>query len=117
MTTPFEKRKQQRRHLIYYLKILNSDENILIGHVIDITTEGLMMLSEQRIEHGEVLNVTLEMPQDLKIEPLHLTMQCMWSRPDVNPEYQASGYLFVDHSDTARKTIQRLISSIGFSGG
>ncbi len=39
----------KRRHLIYYLRVWNNKEDKVLGHVVDITTEGLMLISEQEI--------------------------------------------------------------------
>jgi hypothetical protein len=41
-----EKRKLKRRQLIYYLRVLDRDSGALVGRLVDITTEGVMLLSE-----------------------------------------------------------------------
>ena len=48
-----EKRKIKRVHLIYYLRLFDKQTNNQVGHLVDITTEGIMMISEEPIEIGK----------------------------------------------------------------
>ena len=36
-----ENRRMKRWHVIYYLRIFDQDKGSLLGHLIDITTEGI----------------------------------------------------------------------------
>lgn len=60
-----EHRKQKRQLLRYYLWVFNKKDNSLIGHVGDITTEGVMLVSKKLIEVGEKINLEWN-PLDLK---------------------------------------------------
>ena len=37
-----ERRRLKRRHLIYYLRVFNQATDQLIGHLVDLTTEGTL---------------------------------------------------------------------------
>ena len=54
-----EKRKLNRRHLIYYLRVFDRDTSILIGHLVDITAEGIMLISEDPIETDNIFQLKM----------------------------------------------------------
>jgi hypothetical protein len=45
-----EKRKLKRRHLIYYLRVFEKNTDTLLGYLVDITPEGIMIMSESPVE-------------------------------------------------------------------
>ncbi len=47
------KRQLKRVHLIYYLRIFDNNSGNNIGHLVDITTQGIMMISEKPIPAGQ----------------------------------------------------------------
>ena len=65
---PKDRRTIKRRHLIYYLRVWDSDSGEMIGHVVDITTEGMMLIGEKKL-------------------PLHKTFQLeiRWREPSGGP--------------------------------
>ena len=48
-----EKRKHKRVNLIYYLEIFDNTTDKHLGYLVDITPEGLMMISEEQMPSGE----------------------------------------------------------------
>ena len=44
-----KQRRQQRWQLIYYLSVRDAESQELIGHVVDISTDGIMLISEKCI--------------------------------------------------------------------
>ena len=57
-----EKRQRRRWELVFYLRIFDQSNGALLGHVIDISEDGLMMLSEVPIKLGMDYDLGLEMP-------------------------------------------------------
>ncbi len=42
-----ERRKSERRSISYYLRIIDADSNLMLGHLGDITLQGLKMDSQK----------------------------------------------------------------------
>ena len=55
-----EQRGLKRQLLRYYLWVFNIKDNSLIGHVGDITTEGIMLVSKEIIEVGRIIQLRME---------------------------------------------------------
>ena len=49
--SPAEKRQLERRHLLYYLRMWDASHNKLLGHLADVSTEGFLLVGEEKIEH------------------------------------------------------------------
>ena len=59
-----EKRRLKRWHLIYHLRIYDQQTDSLVGHVVDITTEGLRVVSEWPIPTGRDFQLWMDLPDN-----------------------------------------------------
>lgn len=106
--------RNERRHLVMYLKVYDLMTNSLLGYLGDITYEGLMLLSNEPIpKKNYILKVMLPLktgrPQEIKINA-----NCLWSKKDLNDEIYANGFQLEKVDDAIIKNIDRLVSEIGF---
>jgi hypothetical protein len=110
-----EKRTTKRRHLIYYLHVYNRLDNELLGHVVDITAEGLMIIGEKTlpIDHDFSLHMTL--PSEIMgRESLDFEAHSVWSRRDADPTLFGTGFRLNDIDSEESRIIRRLIKDFGF---
>ncbi len=111
-----DRRKDKRRRLIYYLQVFNRETELFMGHLIDITTEGMMITSEKPIEVGKVykigMNIQFLGQQDLSLE---LEAESRWSKPAENADYYDTGFQFVNINDDQKLIIEQLIKELGFN--
>lgn len=111
-----EKRKLQRRHLIYYLRVFDRNTVNLIGHLVDITPEGVMVISENPIETGITFQMRMILPKEIfKKEQITFEAISKWSDKDVNPSFYDTGFQLLDISDENRSIIAQLIDDFGFN--
>ena len=113
----FEKRTLKRRHLVFYLEIYNSENNELIGHLGDITTQGLLILSPTKELSNNTLNIKIKLPNNRKYsqEFLELKIESKWSQMDVNPAHYTIGCLLISPSDKDVVLIKEIIKDLAFS--
>ena len=105
-----------RRHLIYYLKIFDRNTDELLGHLVDITEEGLMIVSETCYETGLLVNMKMLLPREIEgKEVIEFDAKSMWCRKDVNPSLFGVGYKFEYVDVLSRQIIFELIHEFGFS--
>jgi hypothetical protein len=110
-----DRRKTKRRHLIYYLRVFNRITNELIGHVVDITSDGVMMICENPLEVGTVLNLRMVLPIETGRDSIDLEGKVMRSARDVNPDFFAVGIQLLDIKPEDVELIQGLIKQFGFN--
>ncbi|HMV44397.1 MAG TPA: PilZ domain-containing protein [Leptospiraceae bacterium] len=110
-------RREDRRHLIYYLKVENKETNELIGRIVDITSKGILLISRDKISPNTEYSVRIELGDEL-FDYLHghleMHIRCRWSKEDINPDYFVNGFEFINQSTEQEFIIRNLIEVIGF---
>ena len=108
-------RKLKRRHLIYYLRVYDAVKDILIGHIADISTNGIMVMSEQPIPTDQDFVLKMIMPKALEgTKELVFKARSIWSQKDVNPDFYANGFQIHDVNMKDIDLIEYLIDEFGF---
>lgn len=111
-----EKRKVPRRHIIYYLRVIDQTTGEMIGHLVDITTIGMMLITEQPLESGKKYSLRVSLPPEFtQVEFLDVVGESVWIHKDVNPDYYAVGFR-LDEDPTGERSllISDLIDALGF---
>ncbi len=111
-----DRRTLHRRHLIYYLKVFERDTDELLGHLVDITEEGLMIVSDNCGEEGKLIKMKMLLPREIEgKEQIEFDARSMWCRKDVNPSLWGIGFKFEYVDVLSRQIIFELIHEFGFS--
>ena len=110
-----ERRKLKRRHLIYYLRVFDRNNDRLVGHVVDITGEGAMLISEEPIETDTVFQSRMVLPEGIEgSREIAFDAKSVWCKKDTNPNYYATGFQLLNAAPKDVDTIERLIVDFGF---
>jgi c-di-GMP-binding flagellar brake protein YcgR len=113
---PSERRAIKRRHLIYYLRVWQIDQNSALGHVVDINTEGMMLISERQVAIGKEMDLELRLPDsEGELKPMRFKAICRWCNKDINSAFYDSGFEFLSKSSQEMETLQKLIEAYGFN--
>jgi len=111
-----EARKLKRRHLIYYLEVYNDATDELLGHLVDITVKGIKLVSKEKIELKKQFRLRMHMPEEyFKEKTIRFVAKGMWCRPDVNPDFFATGFSTPELEQNTRTLFARLINQVGFN--
>jgi c-di-GMP-binding flagellar brake protein YcgR len=79
------------RHFGVYRK----DGDDFIGYLVDISSEGMMILSKKSFPEGETLKMRIEMPEEIKgSDQLMVEARSVWTERDTNPEFFRTGFAF-----------------------
>jgi len=110
-----EKRQLKRVHLIYYLRIFDNETGANIGHLVDITTQGIMMISEEPIPSGKDFTFRMQLPATIiGREEIRFNARSLWCKKDFNPDFYVSGFRIEEISPGEVRTITALINAYGF---
>jgi hypothetical protein len=112
-----EKRKHKRVNLFYYLEIIDNKTDKCLGHLVDITPEGLMMISQEEMEADSEFHLRMLLPETAyDKKSISFKAKSRWVKKDVNPMFFASGYQIVDIGSVESETITSLIDNFAFMG-
>ncbi len=94
-----ERRKHKRRHSIFYIKVYDKETGKIAGRLVDITTGGMMLVSEKPIKIGTVSEFKMPLPGKIgDIGEISLNARSVWNGPDVNDDFFDTGFQFIDPS-------------------
>ncbi|RKX27011.1 MAG: hypothetical protein DRP45_02135 [Candidatus Zixiibacteriota bacterium] len=108
-------RALQRKQPICYLRVFDRNSNRMVGRVIDITTEGVRLVSETPLPENTTVQLRMPMPE--AVQPglqVSFDADVKWSGLDINPEYIDTGLMMTDITDADRLAIHRLVRSYAF---
>lgn len=110
-----DKRKLKRRHLIYYLRVFNKKTDQLIGHLVDITTEGIMLISEEPIDTTAIFQLNMTLPANIEgNKQIAFKARSLWCKKDINPDFYNTGFQLINISVKGIQIIERLIHDFSF---
>lgn len=110
-----ERRKLKRIHLIYYLRVFDMATGKQIGHVIDLTTEGILMLSDQEIPLQKEFHLKMDLPSEIRgTEVFEFKAESLWSSRDENPDFINTGFKILEIEEDGLGIINRLITRFRF---
>lgn len=110
-----ERRKLKRRYLMYYSRVFDRKDGRLLGYLSDITPEGAMLISEEPITPGIVYRLRMDLPEE-DFNKAHMSFEahCIWSKPDVHPQFYMSGFQLINIPGDDVQIIERMIQEYGF---
>ena len=110
-----DKRKLKRRHLIYYLHVLEKTSGDLIGYLVDITTDGIMIMSESPIEVGEALELKILLESEMSAKQyLYFDATVLRCVKSINGTNYDIGCKLLHLSPDDFREIEMIIDELGF---
>lgn len=109
-----ERRKIKRKYLAFFTRVFDRSSGDLIGHLADLSSEGMMVISETPI-HIEIdfdLQMDLAGPYFEK-EHLDFSAQSVWCLPDINPNFWNTGFRITSITDEDIRILERIIEDFG----
>jgi hypothetical protein len=107
-----ENRKFSRVHLIHYLRLFDRKTGDLLGNLVDLTAEGLQMISEKPIENGTLLQIRMEFPEEVEGQmEMHLNAETVWCDHKLDPDLFSVGCRLIPATPTQVSIIRDLIDN------
>jgi len=111
-----EQRRIPRRRLAVYPEVVEIGSGETIGRLGDLTATGLMVVSDEAIETGVVLDLSIRLPEPLAgVTSIDFEARSLWSKAGANARVHETGFEFTRLSDGDRRNVSRLIMSYGLS--
>ncbi len=90
-----DKRRRHRKNTPHHVKVLDNESGQVLGRIVDITSSGMMIVSDHAIKPGQAMVIRLNLPimvqnrTDMVIEA-----QSVWCNQDQNPRFFRAGFKF-----------------------
>jgi len=110
-----DKRFEKRKRLIYYLKVFDVDNNVLLGNLVDITVRGMMLISEEPVPSNNTYNLKIILPRKIQDkDSIQVEAKSLWSKNDINPVLYDSGFQFSKLTNEKKQIVEDLLLHVSF---
>lgn len=101
--------------MIYYLRVYDKVTGTLLGHLADISPDGMMIVSESPVDAGAKFQCRMMLPRELKAsQEILFSAQSIWTKKDVNPDFYATGFKIDNIAAADIQVMDILIDEFGF---
>lgn len=108
----YEKRRLERHTVSASLEVYDLDNGCYLGRVVDLHTEGLMLLSDQPIVLFQRYALQISLPMTLNgMRDFYLDAESLWHRESIAGGQHWTGMHFVQLPDDARQCIEKMVAS------
>ena len=102
--------RQERAHLIYRLRVFDAKTGRLMGHMTDITPEGMMLIGEKAVKPKQELSMRMDLPRNvMKSGHLRFEVVSKWCRKDASGDFYAMGFQIESISPEGLAVVRTLI--------
>ncbi|MCP4293644.1 MAG: PilZ domain-containing protein [bacterium] len=94
-----KQRNRPRKNTPHHVKVIDQVSGKVVGRVVDITADGLMLISKKALDPGNIFQLRIILPRmmDGKVD-IPVEAEAVWSKQDKNPSYFQTGFRFVNLS-------------------
>ena len=107
-----KKRKFERYYLSYYLKVIDRQTNLSIGHCVDISHGGMKVISEAPIEIKKIFQLKMFLPFEIQgSRYVNFIAISKWCQIDENPDFYSCGFQWHNITPEVMEVIKHLINN------
>jgi c-di-GMP-binding flagellar brake protein YcgR len=103
-------RQADRWYLVYYLRVFDGMSRNILGHLVDISEKGLMLIGENPVEVNGDYQLRMCLPSQMKDrDEIIFSATSRWCKKDANPDFYLVGFEMHDLAPKIREIIVSLI--------
>jgi len=121
MNTMEEKGKRQelreidRRYLVFYLRIYDGMSSKILGHLVDISEKGMMLICDNPIPVNENYRLRMRLPTRMKERnEIIFDATSKWCKSDANPDFFLAGFQMHDLEQSTKDLVLTLIRDFSY---
>lgn len=106
----------ERRHLVFYLRVFDGMSSKVVGHIVDISSQGLMLISDNSVPINENYRLRMRLPAEIgDKDEILIDATSRWCKQDENPDFFITGFQIFNLTTDIEKYIHRLIDDFSFN--
>ena len=100
---------------MFYSRVFNLNTGELVGHIVEITPTGAMLISETPLEINVNCHLKMELPDELSSKHfLNFEAKSVWCNHDIIPAFYDIGFQLLNVPQSDIDLIERLVDAFGF---
>lgn len=97
-----ERREIKRQHLSYYLRVYNRNTGRILGHIVNLSDSGFMLVSCLPIMTDQRYQLRMVLPDSVhRFTRVDFDAWCHWSQQDIAPDAYDSGFSVLENDSDA----------------
>lgn len=110
-----ERRHTVRKKFGFYMRVLDDETEATIGHLVDMSTEGLQLEIPTPPSRGQEFHMRMELTPDVSNSLfLYITARAVWHEPDdIMPNLHHVGFKITNVSEHDMEIYKRLLEKYG----
>jgi len=110
-----ERRKTKRSFLLYYMRVYDEASRQQIGNLVDITPQGIMIISDHPIPEGQTTRLRMELSEEVAEKPyMEFSARSKWCKPDISPRTYNVGFEIMSLAAEDAEIVRRIVKEFGF---
>ncbi len=103
-------RKLERKELSQAITVLDTINGGVFGELVNVTTEGIMVMTDREIETQAIFQLALDLPEPINgANQIIVGADCLWCRRAENFYRYWAGFQIIDASEQALKQLEVVI--------
>ena len=92
-----DQRREERTHLIYYLRVYDPDSQDLFGHVVDISKSRMLITSDKPMHKNSQYQLQIEDVSTLEdLNTVGVQVECRWCQGDDDNSLYDAGFRLIN---------------------
>lgn len=109
------KRQTERKYLVFYLRVYDGISPLVLGHLVNISSEGVMLLSDDVIPIDTEYRLRMRFPSEVTDRgDIVFSATSKWCEKDNNPDFYLTGFKTHGLSAEEKNDILCLIDDFSF---
>jgi len=105
-----DQRQVERKYLVFYLRVFEGMSTKVLGHVVNLSSKGVLLLSDLAIPVDKEYRLRMKLPTAIcERGDLLFRGTSRWSKRDVNPEFYLTGFKIHDLNSRDKLDILNLL--------
>ncbi|TKB12225.1 PilZ domain-containing protein [Desulforhopalus sp. IMCC35007] len=108
-------RLADRKYLVFYLRVFDGTGNKILGHLVDISEKGVLLMTDELVALNEEHLLRLRLPAFIRDrEEILLQGTCRWCHKDTNSDFFLTGFQIHDVDASTKEVIIHLMAELGY---
>jgi hypothetical protein len=113
--TRLDKREVSRKYLVFYLRVFDGMSGRVLGHLVDISDRGFMLVCDRPIAINEDCRLRMRLPTTMKDrQEVVFSATSRWCKLDSNPDFYLVGFQMCGLEERTKNLIAALIRDFGY---
>jgi hypothetical protein len=109
-----DRRKENRRYLTYFSRVIDRETGHTLGYLVDLTTGGALLVGNLPLKTNTIFQLRIDLPEGIfDKEQLDVKARAVWNQPDSDPEFYRTGLQLVDIQPLDLLILERLLTNFG----